>query len=61
MKTLAQLERELKEALEDMSNDPLYGAINHEANEDQDDSDHDENCDCCYYAYSNGDSPEGDL
>lgn len=61
MKTLAQIEKELREALEDMSNDPLYGAINHEAMEEQDDSDHAEDCDCCYYAYSAGDAPEGDL
>ncbi len=59
MRTLGQLEKELKEALEDMSSDPLYGAINHEALEEQDDF---EGCDCCdYYAFSEGDTPEGDL
>ncbi len=61
MRTLAQLEKELKEASEDMSNDALYGAINHEALEEQDDFDHSEDCDCCYYAFSAGDTPEGDI
>ena len=59
MKTLLQLTRELRDAQEDLTSDPLYGAINHEALEDQDDF---EQCDCCdYYAYSEGDTPEGDL
>ena len=59
MKTLGQLTRELRDAQEDITSDPLYGAINHEALEDQDDF---EGCDCCdYYAYSDGDTPEGDL
>ena len=61
MKTLKELTKELETEVNDLTSDPLYGAINHEAMEEQDDSDHAEDCDCCYYAYSAGDAPEGDL
>ena len=59
MKTLVQLTKELREAQEDLTTDPLYGAMQHEGDHDQDDF---EGCDCCdYYAYSEGDTPEGDI
>ena len=62
--TLKYLTKELEKDLGDLSSDPLYGAINHEAMEDIDGGVDGEGggCDCCdYYAYSDGDTPEGDL
>jgi len=67
MKTLGQLQKELKKELEDLTTDPLYGEMAellHEAKHDIDEGfgEGEGECDCCdYYAFSEGDTPEGDL
>ncbi len=64
-KTLQELTKELEKDLGGLQSDPLFqamaGEAQHEANEEIDDSDHAIDCDCCYYAFSEGDTPEGDL
>ena len=62
-KTLQELTRELEKDLGGLASDPLFqalaGEMQHEANEEIDEG---EGCDCCdYYAFSDGDTPEGDL
>lgn len=65
MKTLKELEKELEKSLGSLQSDPMFqamaGEVQHEANEGIDEGEG-EGCDCCdYYAYSDGDTPEGDL
>ncbi len=58
-----ELTNELEKSLGCLTSDPLFqamaGEVQHEANEETEEG---EGCDCCdYYAFSDGDSPDGDI
>ena len=62
-KTLQELTKELEKSLGCLTSDPLFQAMagegQHEANEEMEEG---EGCECCdYYAFSEGDTPEGDI